>query len=101
MVLHTTWLYKTYSTLASGSWFSNDVEITDDRVLVSAPDDDYGGSIFIYSAVTGNSIEKRVALDTQPEDNSFGDSVCASNFYYMVGTSGAGGNGDKTGTAYL
>lgn len=93
------------------SAFGASVEITDEKVLISAPNDDCkngSGSVFIYSADTGECIEKITAPDGKANDN-FGDSVCASDSHYMVGAPGFGtpwwvdfvGNGCSSGAAYL
>jgi len=100
------WLYKTDGTLVTAledasleSSFGGSVAITDDKVLVGAflDDDDYSntGSVFIYSAVTGEFIEKVLSPDARAWDY-FGSSVCTSGSYYVVGASG-----DNTGAAYL
>jgi hypothetical protein len=104
------WLYKTDGTLvtaldrqdaSSDSFFGESVAITDDKVLVGADEDDdggeYSGSVFIYSAVTGEFVKKVVAPDGE-EDDWFGSSVCASDSHYVVG---APGDDWQTGGAYL
>lgn len=91
------------------SAFGFSVEITDDKVLIGAPNDDCkngSGSVFIYSANTGEFIEKIFAPDGKA-DYDFGDSVCASDSHYVVGASGfgtpwwVGGSGINSGAAYL
>ena len=104
------YLYKTDGTLVTAldrqdasrrSEFGFSVAITDDKVLVGAyGDDDQGfhsGSVFIYSAVTGEFIKKVVAPDGEAND-FFGSSVCASDSHYVVG---AEGDNCRTGAAYL
>eukprot|EP00594_Rhizosolenia_setigera_P007408 CAMPEP_0178952872 /NCGR_PEP_ID=MMETSP0789-20121207/8096_1 /TAXON_ID=3005 /ORGANISM="Rhizosolenia setigera, Strain CCMP 1694" /LENGTH=491 /DNA_ID=CAMNT_0020634051 /DNA_START=128 /DNA_END=1603 /DNA_ORIENTATION=+ len=104
------YLYKTDGTLVtildrqdapSGSLFGASVDITDDKVLVSVPDDDEqgfeSGSVFIYSAVTGEFFEKVLAPDGENYDY-FGSSVCASDSHYVVGATGVD---TYTGAAYL
>jgi len=104
------YLYKTDGTLvktldrqvaSSISDFGESVAIIDDKVIVSAPlDDDQGefsGSVFIYSAETGEYIEKILAPDGGAYEQ-FGASVCASDSYYVVGTPG---DDFAIGAAYL
>jgi len=102
-----TYLYKTDGTLvtalnrqdASGGSFGVSVAITDDKVIVSAPyDGGYSGSVFIYSAVTGEFLEKVLAPHGRAWDR-FGWSVCASDSYYVVGATGV--DYHNTGAAYL
>jgi len=94
------YLYKTDGTLVktldrldstSGSKFGYTVAIADDKVIVGAEYDDEGGessgSIFIYSAITGEFNEKVLAPDAEPHDR-FGSSVCASGTHYIVGADG-------------
>eukprot|EP00594_Rhizosolenia_setigera_P020187 CAMPEP_0178958386 /NCGR_PEP_ID=MMETSP0789-20121207/11588_1 /TAXON_ID=3005 /ORGANISM="Rhizosolenia setigera, Strain CCMP 1694" /LENGTH=345 /DNA_ID=CAMNT_0020641035 /DNA_START=1 /DNA_END=1038 /DNA_ORIENTATION=- len=104
------YLYKTDGTLvktldrqdaSSDSWFGFSLAITDNKVIVGAYRDDDGGcmngSIFIYSADTGDFIEKVVGPDGK-RFNYFGSSVCASDSHYVVGAQGVDRN---TGAAYL
>jgi len=94
------WLYKTDGTLiktlrqdgTENLTYGVRVAITDDKVLVGAAGDDVGGentgSVFIYSAVTGEFIMKITAPDGEANDY-FGDSVCASDSYFVVEGGGA------------
>jgi len=88
------YLYKTDGTLVKTleiGWRS--VDITDDKVFVGGS----AGSVSIYSANTGEFLEKVVAPDGEADD-WFGVSVCASDSHYVVG---APGRLDDTGAAYL
>jgi len=105
------YLYDTDGTLvtaldrqdaSSGSRFGYSVDITDDKVIIGAQYDnndqgEYSGSAFIYSAVTGEFLEKIVAPDGEAYDE-FGYSVCASDSHYVVGAPGVD---TYTGAAYL
>jgi len=98
------YLYKTDGTFVktldapSGSSFGWRVAITDDKVFVGAPgDNDSAGSVFIYSAATGEFIEKVLAPDGEEDDN-FGTCLGTSDSHYVVGASGVD---TYTGAAYL
>lgn len=91
------WLYKTDGTLIKelefnstrDSYFGGSVDFTCKNILVGAKEDDEGGvdagSVFIYSAKTGESPE-----DNDGEDNVyFGYGICASGSHFMVGAPGA------------
>ena len=88
---------------AANDYFGWTVDISEDgnTILVGAYGDDdshtNSGSVFIYSAVTGEFFEKVLAPDGEAK-YYFGRSVCASNSHYMVGASGVDSN---TGAAYL
>jgi hypothetical protein len=99
------YLYKTDGTLVtaldihdSESRFGTSVAITDDKVLVGAKYNDDGstGSVFIYSAATGEFVEKVLTPDGEANDR-FGSSVCASHSYFVVG---AFGDDNSSGAAY-
>eukprot|EP00594_Rhizosolenia_setigera_P006648 CAMPEP_0178951962 /NCGR_PEP_ID=MMETSP0789-20121207/7528_1 /TAXON_ID=3005 /ORGANISM="Rhizosolenia setigera, Strain CCMP 1694" /LENGTH=345 /DNA_ID=CAMNT_0020632915 /DNA_START=449 /DNA_END=1486 /DNA_ORIENTATION=- len=103
------WLYNIDGTLikelehdaTAGPSFTCSIAITDDKIIIGAYlDDEAGenaGSVFIYSAIDGEFIEKVVAPDAQ-EGDWFGGSVCSNESYYMVG---AFGYDSYTGAAYL
>lgn len=107
------WIYNTNGTpvktlerqdSTSGSHFGHNVAITGDKIIVGAERDDEGGfntgSVFIYSAINGEFIEKVLAPDGK-DYNYFGYGVCASDSYYMVGATGVDDNGGLSGAAYL
>lgn len=102
------WLYSTDGTLIKtlerhGSEFGHSVEITNNKVLVSAPlpvatDEDCGetGSLLTYSADTGDFIEK-IYKPKDEYSNIFGSCVSASSSHYIVGAA----NATNEGAAYL
>lgn len=82
--------------------FGFSVDMTDDEKVIigSIFDNDSGkeaGSVSIYSAITGEFEERRVASDAKDEDN-FGHSVCTSGKLYVVGANGVD---NRSGAAYL
>jgi len=86
-----------------GSYYGSSVDITADRVFVSAFGKNGGGPVvLIFSASTGEFIEKIVAPDGD-DDDYFGMSVCASSSHYVVGASGVDSAGGivNSGEAYL
>jgi len=76
-----TWISNIYRG-ESGSYFGGSVEITEDKVLVGAYPT---WSVFIYSAYTGNLIEKRVSPNYNPWAGGYEGNVCASDSHYIVG----------------
>eukprot|EP00594_Rhizosolenia_setigera_P015957 CAMPEP_0178974122 /NCGR_PEP_ID=MMETSP0789-20121207/22234_1 /TAXON_ID=3005 /ORGANISM="Rhizosolenia setigera, Strain CCMP 1694" /LENGTH=408 /DNA_ID=CAMNT_0020662327 /DNA_START=774 /DNA_END=2000 /DNA_ORIENTATION=- len=101
------WLYNVDGTLvkeldrqdsASNSFFGWDVGITDEKVFVGAPmDSETLGNVFVYSAATGDFIEK-IASPDGVAGSLFGSCMDFSDNSDVIG---AAGENSFTGAAYV
>jgi len=83
--------------------FGEAVDISDDIIVIGAPNDDSmgtdAGSAYIFNK-DGTEVKKLVPNDLAPSDN-FGYSVAISGDRLVVGSFGDDENGDGSGSAYI
>eukprot|EP00594_Rhizosolenia_setigera_P017312 CAMPEP_0178966390 /NCGR_PEP_ID=MMETSP0789-20121207/16891_1 /TAXON_ID=3005 /ORGANISM="Rhizosolenia setigera, Strain CCMP 1694" /LENGTH=426 /DNA_ID=CAMNT_0020651641 /DNA_START=230 /DNA_END=1509 /DNA_ORIENTATION=- len=89
----------------SGSYFGWSVAMTDEKILVGAYRDSVTGyetgAVYIYSSISGEFEEKKVAQDADFWDY-FGGSVCASNNFYLAGAYGVNHDNKRdSGAVYM
>jgi len=94
----------TASDTDAGDFFGSSVALSGNTALVGAFLDDDGGnrsgSAYLFDVTTGNQIAKLTASDADAGD-SFGWSVAISGNTALVGAFGDGGEGNRSGSAYL
>ena len=74
--------------------FGYDVSVSGDYALVGSPKNESGGGAYLFKRTNGNwaFYQKLVSSDLAPGD-SFGNSVCISGEYALVGAQGKSGGG--------
>jgi len=96
----------TASDAQAGDDFGSSVSISGDYAIVGASDEDAGGSdagaayIFVRSGTSWTQQAKINASDADDSD-SFGNSICISGDYAVVGAVGEDAGGFRAGAAYV
>lgn len=82
-------------------YFGSSVAVSGPYVAVGSPQDNYGGSVYLFERIEGSWDQVALLRPLDAIDSSFGASISIEGGAVVIGATGDVVNGGKSGAAYL